>query len=115
VQPDADGVRVRLACRKLWQEKAVRAANVGQGKRYAERWCAARLFEGISLREAVARLTWQGDGEPSNLPEKRERTRAQAQQERRLLAAAQIPAGLRVGAPPDVAVGLRNYRGQGDA
>ncbi|WP_369040053.1 hypothetical protein [Stenotrophomonas maltophilia] len=46
-----------LNCRKYYQVKRVRAANVAQGKRYAERWCAARLYPEMRLREAVARLT----------------------------------------------------------
>jgi len=37
--------------------KEVRASNVRQAKRYAERWCAARLYRDLPLREAVARLT----------------------------------------------------------
>ncbi len=41
---------------KMWQVKEVRA-NVRQAKRYAERWCAARLYPELPLREAVARLT----------------------------------------------------------
>lgn len=59
VQLDAKGVRVRLSCRKLWEDKEVRAANIAQGKRYAERWCAARILEGVPLKEAVARLVAQ--------------------------------------------------------
>ncbi|MGY6085097.1 hypothetical protein ACWWU7_03220 [Stenotrophomonas sp. SM006] len=30
---------------------------MSQGKRYAERWCAARLYSDLPLREAVACLT----------------------------------------------------------
>ena len=41
----------------MWQVKEVRAANVRQAKRYAERWCAARLYPDLPLRQAVARLT----------------------------------------------------------
>lgn len=41
----------------MWQTKDVRAASIKQGKRYAERWCAARLYPGLPLREAVARIT----------------------------------------------------------
>lgn len=57
VQPSAQGIRVDLSCRKLWQDKRVRAASVSQGKRYAERWCAARLYLAMPLREAVVSLT----------------------------------------------------------
>ena len=56
VQPSVHGIRVVLSCRKLWQDKEVRAASIAQGKRYAERWCAVRVLEGVPLREAVARL-----------------------------------------------------------
>lgn len=56
VQPDPRGIRVVLSCRKLWQDKEVRAASVRQGKRYAERWCAARVLEGLPLKDAVALL-----------------------------------------------------------
>lgn len=28
-----------------------------QGKRYAERWCASRVLEGLPLKEAVALLS----------------------------------------------------------
>jgi len=50
------GVRVRLNARKMWDTKDVRAASIAQGKRYAERWCAARLYPELRLRAAVARL-----------------------------------------------------------
>ncbi len=57
VQPDANGASVTLDCRKMWQLKRVRAASADQGMRYAERWCAARLFPDMPLREAVAKIT----------------------------------------------------------
>lgn len=58
VSPDGGpGVRLWMEGQKMWQVKEVRAANVRQAKRYAERWCAARLYPELSLREAVARLT----------------------------------------------------------
>ena len=79
VQPDANGVSVNLACRKLWQDKRVKAASVSQGKRYAERWCAARVLEGVPLRQAVQQLTAKEDERP---PPKR--SAVQLQQERRL-------------------------------
>jgi len=63
VQPGSLGVRVVLSCRKLWQNKEVRAASVGQGKRYPERWCAARVLEEVPLKEAVALLA--ANHEPS--------------------------------------------------
>ena len=49
-------VRVRLNARKMWDTKDVRVASIAQGKRYAERWCAARLYPEMRLRAAVARL-----------------------------------------------------------
>ncbi|MEV5120799.1 hypothetical protein [Stenotrophomonas indicatrix] len=59
------GVRVHLDARKMWQTKDAWAASVDQGKRYAERWCAARLYPELRLREAVARLL---DSTPTELP-----------------------------------------------
>ncbi|MGG6341591.1 hypothetical protein ACQ5SB_20980 [Stenotrophomonas geniculata] len=50
------GVRVHLDARKMWESKDVPAASIAQGKRYAERWCAARLYPELRLRAAVARL-----------------------------------------------------------
>lgn len=79
VTPDANGVAVNLSCRKLWEDKRVRAASVSQGKRYAERWCAARILEGVPLRQAVQQLTAK-DEEPAPP----ERSAIQLQQERRL-------------------------------
>jgi len=77
VQPSAHGIRVVLSCRKLWQDKEVRAASVRQGKRYAERWCAARVLHGVPLKEAVARLV--ANDEPA-----RRLSRTEIQQQRRL-------------------------------
>lgn len=57
VAPSGDGAAMSLNCRKYYQVKRVRAASIAQGKRYAERWCAARLYPEMRLREAVARLT----------------------------------------------------------
>lgn len=51
--------------RKVRQTKDVRAASIAQGKRYAERWCAARLYPELRLRAAVARLV---DRTASELP-----------------------------------------------
>lgn len=86
VQPCAEGILVTLACRKLWQDKQVRAASIGQGKRYAERWCAARVLEGVPLRQAVQQLTAKDDERP---PPKR--STVQLQQERRLSEALKLP------------------------
>ncbi len=78
------GVRLWMEGQKMWQVKEVRAANVRQAKRYAERWCAARLYPELPLREAVARLT---DSTPIQLPPPLPGllpTREQQQQARRL-------------------------------
>ncbi|XFC39506.1 hypothetical protein ACEF39_002532 [Stenotrophomonas indicatrix] len=58
------GVRVHLDARKTWQTKDVWAASVDQGKRYAERWCAARLYPELRLRAAVARMVDDSPREP---------------------------------------------------
>ncbi|KPG65845.1 hypothetical protein AN993_21360 [Stenotrophomonas maltophilia] len=68
----------------MWQTKDERASSISQGKRYAERWCAARLYPEMRLREAVARLT---DSTPIQLPPPLPGlppTREQQQQARRL-------------------------------
>jgi len=85
VTPDGGpGVRLWMEGQKFWQVKEVRAANVRQAKRYAERWCAARLYPDLPLREAVARLTDNTPMQPvpplPGLPP----TREQQQQARRL-------------------------------
>lgn len=51
------GVLLCMNGHKMWQVKRGRAASLRQGQRFAERWCAARLYPGLPLREAVARLT----------------------------------------------------------
>lgn len=85
VIPDGGpGVRLWMEGQKMWQVKEVRAANVRQAKRYAERWCAARLYPDLPLRLAVARLTDSTPIQPEpplpGLPP----TREQQQQARRL-------------------------------
>lgn len=66
VTPAKDaGVWLHLDARKMWETKNVRAASIAQGKRFAERWCAARLYPELRLREAVARLV---DSTPTELP-----------------------------------------------
>ena len=57
-------VRVHLDARKMWQTKDVWAASLTQGKRYAERWCAVRLYPELRLRAGVARLLDSTPGEP---------------------------------------------------
>lgn len=43
----------------------MRAASIAQGKRFAERWCAVRIYPEMRLRAAVARLV---DSTPTELP-----------------------------------------------
>lgn len=58
VAPDGRrGLRLWMQGQKMWQVKEARVVSVRQGKRFAERWCAARLYPDLPLREAVARLT----------------------------------------------------------
>ncbi|HDS1531983.1 TPA: hypothetical protein QEK88_001834 [Stenotrophomonas maltophilia] len=78
------GARVHLDVRKIFETKQVFAANVSQGKRYAERWCAARLYPDLPLREAVARLTDTAPIQPEPPPPGLPPTREQQQQARRL-------------------------------
>ncbi|EKT4101702.1 TPA: hypothetical protein ACGW13_001470 [Stenotrophomonas maltophilia] len=85
VTPDGGpGVRLWMEGQKMWHTKEARAANVRQAKRYAERWCAVRLYPELPLRETVARLT---DSTPIQLPPPLPGlplTREQQQQARRL-------------------------------
>ncbi|WP_075678335.1 hypothetical protein [Stenotrophomonas sp. TD3] len=85
VSPAKDGgVRVRLNARKMWDTKDVRAASIAQGKRYAERWCAARLYPEMRLRAAVARLLDTTPAEPLEPLPGLPPTREQQDQARRL-------------------------------
>ncbi len=72
------GFRVCLDARRVPKAKIVAAANARQAKRYAERWCAARLCPQLRLRDAVARLVDPGSPQPAAL------TREQRQRARRL-------------------------------
>lgn len=76
--------RIRLDARKMWQIKEERAASIAQGKRYAERWCAARLYPEMRLRAAVARLLDTTPSEPIEPLLGRPPTLEQQQQARRL-------------------------------
>jgi len=85
VTPDGrPGVRLWMEGKKMWHVKEVRAANVRQAKRYAERWCAARLYPDLPLREAVARLTDSTPIPPPPPMPGLPPTREQQQQARRL-------------------------------
>lgn len=85
-----------MDARKIFETKQVVAASVSQGKRYAERWCAARLYRAIPLREAVERLTDNTPLEPESpmpaLPPALEQ-----QQQARCLAKATVAATASVG------------------
>ncbi len=106
VTPDGGpGVHLWMEGQKLCHVKEVRAANVRQAKRYAERWCAARLYPDLPLHSAVARLTdWTPIQRPpplAGLPP----TREQQQQARRLAEAgavelARVKAALEPRRPP---------------
>ncbi|ARQ91065.1 MULTISPECIES: hypothetical protein [Stenotrophomonas] len=78
------GVRLHLDVRKIFETKKVFAASVSQGKSYAVRWCAARLYPGLPLREAVARLIDPTPIQPAPPPPGLPPTREQQQQARRL-------------------------------
>jgi len=85
IAPDGGpGVRLWMEGQKMWHVKEVRAANVRQAKRYAERWCAARLYPDLPLREAVARLTDNTPIQPVSPLPGLPPTREQQQQARRL-------------------------------
>lgn len=72
------GFRVCLDARRTPKAKIVAAANARQARRYAERWCAARLCPQLRLRDAVARLVGAGGPRPAAM------TREQRQRARRL-------------------------------
>ncbi|MBN4957717.1 hypothetical protein JY411_04690 [Stenotrophomonas maltophilia] len=76
------GFRVYLDARKMSQTKVVAATNVRQARRYAERWCAARLCPQLRLREAVARLV--GVAPETSAAPSPALSREQRQQARRL-------------------------------
>ncbi|HIE5094780.1 hypothetical protein WG628_11575 [Stenotrophomonas maltophilia] len=99
------GVRVHLDARKMWQAKDEWAASLSQGKRYAERWCAARLYPEMRLRAAVARLLDTTPAEPLEPLPGLPPTREQQQQARRLAeatatATARVKEALEPARPP---------------
>ncbi len=99
------GVRVHIGARKMWQTKDEWAANVAQGKRYAERWCAVRLYPELRLRAAVARLLDATPAEPLEPLPGLPPTREQQDQARRLaeataLATARVKEALEPAKPP---------------
>ncbi|WP_164074890.1 hypothetical protein [Stenotrophomonas maltophilia] len=101
----AGGLRMALNALKMWQTKSVRVASVRQGKRFAERWCAARLYPGLPLREAVALLIDSTPIAPRaplpGLPLTREqRQQAQRLDEAAAAASARVMAALEPIRPP---------------
>ena len=105
------GYRLHMNALKMWQTKNAPVASVRQGKRFAERWCAARLFPGLPLREAVICLT---DNTPIELaqplrgrpPTREQQLQAQRLDEAAATAAARIREALEPIRPP-AAVKLR--------
>ncbi|WP_242015877.1 hypothetical protein [Stenotrophomonas maltophilia] len=106
VTPDGGpGVRLWMEGQKMWQVKEVRAANVRQAKRYAERWCAARLYPNLPLREAVARLTdsrpiMPAEPLPALPPTREQQQQAQRLDEAAAAASARVMAALQPVRPP---------------
>ncbi|WP_409461006.1 hypothetical protein ACK1O1_04440 [Stenotrophomonas maltophilia] len=84
------GIRLHLDARKIFESKKVFAASISQGKRYAERWCAARLFPEMRLHAAVARLLDTTPGEPLEPLPGLPPTREQQQQAQRLAEAGAV-------------------------
>ena len=112
--PDrAGGLRMTLNALKMWQTKSVRVVSLRQGKRFAERWCAARLYPSLPLREAVARLTDNTPLQPApplpGLPPTREQ---QLQAQRLDEAAAAASARVRAALEPLRPTARRRVRGQ---
>ncbi len=99
------GYRLHLDARKMWQTKSAPVASIRQGKRFAERWCAARLFPDLPLREAVACLTDSTPRAPAHplpgLPPTREQQlQAQRLDEAAATAVARIREALEPVRPP---------------
>lgn len=106
------GFRLHLNALKMWQTKSVPVASVRQGKRFAERWCAARLYPDLRLREAVILLTENTPIKPieplPGVPPTREQQRqAQRLDEAAAAASAKVMAALEPSRPPAVTI---NYR-----
>lgn len=91
------GYRLHLDALKMWQTKNAPVASIFQGKRFAERWCAARLYPELPLQQAVIRLTdntpIEARGPLPGLPPAREQ---QGQAEYLAAAAAVASAGMMV-------------------
>lgn len=99
------GYRLHLDARKMWQTKDAPVASIRQGKRFAERWCAARIYPDLPLREAVVRLTDSRPIQPRaplpGLPPTREQMQqAQRLDEAAAAASARVLAALEPIRPP---------------
>lgn len=91
----------------MWQIKEAPAASMAQGMRYAERWCAARLYPEMRLRAAVARLLDARPAEPLEPLPGLPPTREQEDQARRLAeataaATARVKEALEPARPPAI-------------
>jgi len=80
------GYRLHMNALKMWQTKNAPVASIRQGKRFAERWCAARLFPDLPLREAVFCLTDNTPTKPARplpgpLPSREEQLQGQRLQD----------------------------------
>ncbi|WP_234455838.1 hypothetical protein [Stenotrophomonas sp. S41] len=106
VTPNREGgYRLHMNALKMWQTKNAPVASVRQGKRFAERWCAARLFPDLPLREAVVSLTddtpIQASQPLPGLPPTREQQlQAQRLDEAAAAASARVMAALEPVRPP---------------
>ncbi len=106
VTPTCEGAyRLHLNALKMWQTKSAPVASVRQGKRFGERWCAARLHPDLPLPEAVARLTDSTPHAPApplpGLPPTREQLQqAQRLNEAAAAASARVMAALEPIRPP---------------
>lgn len=101
------GYRLHMNALKMWQTKNAPVASIRQGKRFAERWCAARLFPDLPLREAVVRLTDSTPIEPARPlpglpPTRQQRLQAQRLDEAAAGASARVMAALEPVGPPTV-------------
>ncbi|OWQ59130.1 hypothetical protein CEE61_08200 [Stenotrophomonas maltophilia] len=99
------GYHLHMDALKMWQTKTAPVASIRQGKRFAERWCAARLFPELPLRESVVRLTDTTPIKPAQPLPGLPPTREQQQQVQRLdeaaaAASARVMAALEPIRPP---------------
>ena len=99
------GHRLHMNALKMWQTKNGPVASVRQGKRFAERWCAARLFPDLPLREAVVLLTdntliMPTDPLPGLPPTREQQLQAQRLDEAAAAASARVMAALEPVRPP---------------